>query len=193
MSKTVLFSSIDAALWFSEQATTDEVHLQPERLHRLLFLAQWVFAERFDGARLMPANFVVYNNMPIEVNVFRAFEGGHPILGAARVEIKVLQFLDEIWQYHGHSSLERIGKALQGNAVYARLTACEDGREISFAEMREIAAVEIETHAVAEEMKKSHPLNSSAEILPDGRVVETWSPRVVSRKSVYKIETIKRR
>ena len=176
-----------------EQATQDEVHLQPMRLQRLLFLAQLVFAERNQGAMLMPANFLVRNKLPVEANVFRVFEGGHPLLGRAHVPGHVAVFLDEIWQQRTMVSIRGIEQALLGNAAYRRVLKQGEGSEITFNNMREIAALEYQSHAVERVMGHNDPNNPNKETLPDGRTITAWAPRAVSAKKHFSIETIKSR
>lgn len=190
MPKPLSDSSVDVALWFMEQATADAVHLQPTRLQRLLFLAQLIFAERHQGAMLMPASFVIRGGLPVEANVFRVFESSHPLLGRARVPGHVAVFLDEIWQQRNRVSMRGIAEALQQNPAYRRIVQQGEGSEITFRDMREIAALEYQSHGVEAVMARN---DSDQETLPDGREIRAWSPRAVSGKKLFNIETIKRR
>ena len=193
MARPLSDSCVDVALWFMEQATGDEVHLQPIRLQRLLFLAQLVFAERHQGAMLMPANFVIRNGLPVEANIFRVFESTHPLLGRARVPGHVESFLDEVWQQRTVVSMRGIEEALHGNAAYRRVLKQGEGSEVTFNDMREIAALEYQSHAVERVMEKHDPHSSGEEVLSDGRKITAWTPRAVSGKKHFNIETIKRR
>lgn len=193
MSKPIAESCIDVALWFMEQATRDEVHLQPMRLQRLLFLAQLIFAERNQGAMLMPANFVVRQKFPIEANAFRVFEAGHPLLGRARISGHIEVFLDEIWQQRTTVSMRGIEQALLSNPAYRRVLKQGEGTELTFRDMREIAALEYQSHAIERVMERTDPMNPATETLPDGRKITAWAPRAVSAKKHFSIETIKRR
>ncbi len=192
MPKPLSDSSVDVALWFMEQATREGIHLQPMRLQRLLFLAQLVFAERHQSAMLMPANFVIRNGMPVEANVFRVFESTHPLLGRARVPGHVEMFLDEIWQQRAVVSMRGIEEALRENAAYCRILQQGEGSQITFNDMREIAALEYQSQAVESVMEQRDPNKISKEILSDGREIKAWSPRSISGKRLFTIETIKR-
>ena len=50
-------TALDVAIWFLDRARTDDSHLPFQKLHRLLYLAQSLFAAR-TGGLLMPAIFL---------------------------------------------------------------------------------------------------------------------------------------
>ena len=58
MRPTAVESGFEAAFWFLERALNDGEALQPQKLQRLLFLAQAYFGVAHAGAKLMPGIFV---------------------------------------------------------------------------------------------------------------------------------------
>ena len=79
---------------------------------------------------------------------------------------------------------------MRGNAAYRRVLKQGEGSEVTFNDMREIAALEYQSHAVERVMEKR---DSGEEVLSDGRKITAWAPRAVSAKKHFSIDTIKRR
>ena len=48
-------STLDVVFWFIDRGMADREYLQPQKLHRLLYLAQAYFAIANYGRKLMPA------------------------------------------------------------------------------------------------------------------------------------------
>ena len=71
-------SSFDVAHWFVEYARGEDGYLQAQKLQRLLWLAQGEYARAYHGRKLMPTIFIAHELGPVEPNVYRAFELGHP-------------------------------------------------------------------------------------------------------------------
>ena len=84
-------------------------------------------------------------------------------------------------------------QALLGNAVYRRISGQGEGSEVTFDDMRAIAALEYQSHVVVDAMQCGDPAIPQKESLPDSRVIKAWAPRVTSLKKHFSIETIKRR
>ena len=51
-------SAFDVAFWFADMALHDNEYMQPQKLQRLLFIAQGYYTVAFAGRKLMPAVFV---------------------------------------------------------------------------------------------------------------------------------------
>ena len=139
---TVTFSALDVALRLQEMATTEQQHLGAQRMQWLLFLAQMTFAERYQGACLMPAYFVTTQEGPNEPNVRRCFAAGNPLIGRAQVSSHVNVFLEELFARHHETILEKLHQALLDNPVYAALAQRGEGTEISFSALRQISRAE---------------------------------------------------
>jgi len=70
MLKPAIDSCFDVVFWLLDRALDDGEYLQPQKLHRLMFLAQAYFASAWHGEKLMPAVFVIGPEGPIEPTIF---------------------------------------------------------------------------------------------------------------------------
>ena len=130
-------SAFDVAFWFADTALEQNEYLQPQKLHRLLFLSQAYYAVAHDGAKLMPAVFVAEEMGPVEPNVYKAFSKGRPNMDAELfLPHEVETFLDNIWRRFGHQSAENLTRLARGTLAYKK--ALKRGRrgEISLEAMR---------------------------------------------------------
>lgn len=117
-------SAFDVALWFSDKALDDNEYLQPQKLHRLLFLSQAYFAAAFRGRSLMPAVFVAEEMGPIEPNLYKAFANGRPNVDVdAVLDDDVESFLDGIWGRFGHHSVEHLSRIVNQSTAYRKALA----------------------------------------------------------------------
>jgi uncharacterized phage-associated protein len=172
-------STIDIAFWFSDQALNENEYLQPQKLHRLLYLAQSFYAIAYDGKKLMPAVFVADDMGPIEPTIFQAFSRGRPdvdveLFLAPDVEL----FLTSIWRRFGHQKPEQLGRFTNNNAAYSLALRKGRGTEIPLPSM-------VSTFKAETEKKAVNPVQSAN---PDARVLRTqdgaavkvkaWAPRV---------------
>lgn len=112
-------SSFDVAFWFMERAAMDAQHLQPQKLHRLMYLAQAYFAVAYNGRLLMPAIFVATELGPIEPNVFRACAINPPAIEPMPMTEAVTHFLDSIWRKFGPHSADYLNKQVMTHAPFA--------------------------------------------------------------------------
>jgi hypothetical protein len=71
-------STLDVALWLLTRADFAGERLQPQKLQRLMYLAQAHYAGNGRGGKLMPATFLATDLGPIESNVYYLFEAGMP-------------------------------------------------------------------------------------------------------------------
>jgi uncharacterized phage-associated protein len=115
MATPAMDSSFDAANWFIERARNDGEYLQPQKLHRLLFLAQAYYAVAYNNNLLMPAVFVAEADGPIEPNVFRAYAIERPKLEPAKLAADVVHFLDSIWRRFGQHSTDHLSTMVAGH------------------------------------------------------------------------------
>ena len=78
-------SSFEVAFWFLDRAIEDGEYLQPQKLHRLLYLAQAYFGVLQNGLKLMPGmpvesfikteerTFVSYLTKPLQDHIAKAW------------------------------------------------------------------------------------------------------------------------
>ena len=73
-------NAFDIAFWFADTALNENEYLQPQKLQRLLFIAQSYYCIVQKGRKLMPAVFVADETGPMEPNVYMAFSRGRQTL-----------------------------------------------------------------------------------------------------------------
>jgi uncharacterized phage-associated protein len=123
-------SSFDIAYWFIDRALDDSEYLQPQKLHRLMYLAQAYFAVAYHGRMLMPAIFIADEFGPVEPNVFRACALQRPAIEAKALPEIVTHFLDGIWRRFGHHSAEFLSRQVSGHPPFGVALAAGAGSEI---------------------------------------------------------------
>ncbi|EKV30913.1 hypothetical protein C882_4250 [Caenispirillum salinarum AK4] len=129
-------SSFDVAFWMLDRALDDNEYLQPQKLHRLLYLAQAYFAVASRGRKLMPATFVADQMGPLEPTIYRAFENGRPDVETRRVPDDAKQLLDSVWRKFGAHSAEHLTKLTKNHAPYRDAIAANGpGEEITLKSM----------------------------------------------------------
>jgi len=143
-------STFDIALWFADTALEQNEYLQPQKLHRLMFLSQAYFAVAFNGSKLMPAVFVAEEMGPIEPNVFKAFAKGRPNIDAELfLPDDVENFLDSLWRRFGHHSAERMTKLCKETLAFKQALKKGRGTEITLEAMHLSFSRAEETPAVS--------------------------------------------
>ncbi len=112
-------NAFDVAFWFCDTALNNNEYLQPQKLQRLMFLAQGYHAAAHGGRRLMPAIFVASEMGPIEPHTYAAFAKGRP-----DIEVNLFMpegvepFLEGIWRRFGHISAERLTRMAKSTLAY---------------------------------------------------------------------------
>jgi uncharacterized phage-associated protein len=114
-----LENAFDVAFWFADTALNENEYLQPQKLQRLLFLAQANYSIAFNGSLLMPAFFVADEMGPLEPNIYMAFSRGRPEIDARLfLPHDVENFLDGIWNQFGQYSTDQLNKITMGSLAY---------------------------------------------------------------------------
>ncbi len=130
-------SAFDIAFWFADTALADNEYLQPQKLQRLLFLAQGYYAVATAGTKMMPAVFVADEMGPMEPNVYAAFSRGRPDID---VELflppEVDAFLQGVWRRFGHHSVEHLTRITKQTEAYRQAFRRGKGEEIPLHAMR---------------------------------------------------------
>ena len=115
----VVESTFDVALWFADTALEQNEYLQPQKLHRLLYLSQGYYAAAFGGSKLMPAVFVAEEMGPMEPNVYKAFAKGRPnIEPNIFLPDGVDHFLSSIWSRFGRNTPDRLSKMCKESVAF---------------------------------------------------------------------------
>ena len=132
-----LESAFDVAFWFCDQALNSNEYLQPQKLHRLLFLAQGYYAVAFEGRKLMPAVFVADEIGPLEPNVFKAFSRGRPDVDIDLfISAEIESYLRGIWNRFGHMQADRLTRLTKGTTAYKQAFRRGNRAEIPLDAMR---------------------------------------------------------
>lgn len=136
--RAILHTAFTAAFWFADKALARNEYLQPQKLQRLLFLAQACHAALYPGRALMPAVFVADEAGPVEPNVYAAFSQGRPDIGSeAAVPEEAELVLEEMWRRFGHLSCDHLGRLTREMPAYARAHRRGERSEISLESMRQ--------------------------------------------------------
>ena len=135
MVSPVVDSSFDVAYWFIDRALNENEYLQPQKLHRLMFLAQAYFAVAYNSRMLMPAIFVADEFGPLEPNVYRACAIQRPAIEPHKLPDNVVHFLDSIWRRFGANSADYLSRQVRGHAPFRDAVAKGPGSIISLESM----------------------------------------------------------
>ncbi len=112
-------SSFDIALWFSDTALEQNEYIQPQKLHRLMFLSQGYFSVAYGGRKLMPSVFVADEMGPIEPNIYKAYSKGTPnIEPDLFLPEDVEVFLSSIWRRFGNQDADRLTRLCKDTLAY---------------------------------------------------------------------------
>jgi uncharacterized phage-associated protein len=111
MLKLAVDSCFDVAFWLLDRTLDDGEYLQPQKMHRLMFLSKAYYASARYDEKLMPASFIIGPEGPIEPTVFRAIERGRPMADTSSLEEHVEHVLDSVWRQFGSKSVERLTKS----------------------------------------------------------------------------------
>lgn len=166
MPSSAASSTIDVAIWFSERARQDDEYMQPQKLQRLLYLAQGTFAGLNFGRKLMPATFIADETGPIEPNIFRLFEDGPPKMRPRNLAPEVENFLYEIWRRYSHHSTEYINQQIKYHDTYTRAIKRGVNEEIPFKDIVSFFTGQDDARKKKKAMVKTE----------DGRTLPKWTP-----------------
>jgi len=129
-------NAFDVAFFFADVALDQNEYLQPQKLQRLLFLAQAYYGVAFKR-KLMPAVFVADEMGPTEPNVHMAFSRGRPELDVELfLSHDTQDFLDRIWRRFGHMSVEQLTTMSKETSAYKKAIKRGPRAEMSWDEIR---------------------------------------------------------
>lgn len=130
-------SGFDVAFWFADTALEQNEYLQPQKLQRLLFLAQGYYAVLQNGRKLMPAVFVADELGPLEPNIYAGFSRGRPNIDVELfISHDIDSYLTSLWRRFGHASMERLNQITKGTSAYKQARAKGQRTEITLDAMR---------------------------------------------------------
>lgn len=184
MASAAVESSFDVAYWFVDRALNDNEYIQPQKLHRLMFLSQAYFAVAYNGRPLMPAVFVADQFGPIEPGVFRACSIQRPPIETMQMNEQVLGFLESVWRRFGGQSANALSQLVNSHPPYAEAIAKGARSEITLAAMvkfygRKNAATEPVKGSVIEAPPLEQVVRPKIMVSQSGKpvAVKKWSPK----------------
>lgn len=137
MRPTAVDSSFEVAFWFLDRAVEDGEYLQPQKLHRLMYLAQAYFGVLQNGWKLMPATFIAKEEGPVEPTLYKALTRGRPVVEVAPIDEVPRHVLDSVWRQFGAHSVDYLDKMIRRHPPYADALALGPATEISLESMIE--------------------------------------------------------
>ena len=137
MPQTAVDSSFEVAFWFLDRGVEDGEYLQPQKLHRLMYLAQAYFGALQNGAKLMPATFIAKEEGPVEPTMYKAMARGRPMVDFAPIDEVPRHVLDIVWRQFGAHSVDYLDKMIRRHPPFADALAAGLGSEISLEAMIE--------------------------------------------------------
>lgn len=135
MASAAVESSFDVAYWLIDRALDENEYLQPQKMHRLMFLSQAYFAVAYHGRMLMPTVFVADEFGPMDPNIFRACAIQRPPIEPIPLPEMVTLFLDSIWRRFGSHSSEALSRQVKGHTPYREAWAKGPRSEITLKAM----------------------------------------------------------
>ncbi len=174
-------TAFDVAFWFADTALSSNEYLQPQKLHRLMFLAQAYYSLAFEGRNLMPAVFVADDVGPIEPNVYAAFAKGRPDVD---IELflpeEVEGFLQNIWRRFGHFSVDKLTSLTKDTPACKQARSKGHRAEIDIGAMRRSLLQSTEAPGVNQVVKPKVLRTQSGRPV----TVQTWNPKTVDPRVV---------
>ena len=162
MTVPVVKSTLDVALWFFDQGRREDLHVPAQKLQRLLWIAQALYAAETHGRMLMPAVFIAEETGPTEPTVFHIFEDSRPPIAINKMTPEAENFLHRIWRKYGHHSAEYLNRMMAHSDVYRRAWRKEPGTVIPF-------------NAIVDHFTKKPSADSQVKT-QDGRILRKWVP-----------------
>jgi uncharacterized phage-associated protein len=166
-------STLDVALWLMARADSAVERLQPDKLQRLLYLAQAHYAGAHEGAKLMPAVFLATELGPLEPNIFYLLQGGEPKMVYADPSGAVEEFLMGLWDRYGPRPAEDLLTTIAADGAYALALKAGRNTEIMSAGYGGKSAVKVRGGA--------KPAPEPSYWTPEGKRATKWIPGVAPR------------
>lgn len=174
-------SAFDVALWLFDKSSENHEYLQPQKLQRLLFLAQAYYAVVHQGRPLMPAVFLADEMGPVEPNIFLAFSRGRPDVDVMPyLPHSVETLLDSVWRRYGRYPTERLTNLAKQTPAYRDALAKGERTEVTLEAMRRAFA------SKEESLKPEGPAHGRTLRSQDGRTVQVkaWRPPAAPVKAL---------
>ncbi|WP_341910399.1 hypothetical protein [Ferrovibrio terrae] len=124
-------SGIDVSFWLLERAATERITMSLPKLRWLLYLAQAHYAIAREGAKLMPATFLVGDDGPIEPTLDLVFQAGIENPWTPSLSETSEAFLEGFWKRFGVLPAVALHKLVVGDPAWRKAQENGPGSEIS--------------------------------------------------------------
>lgn len=155
-------SGIDVSFWLLERAASERIAMSLPKLRWLLYLAQAHYAIARDGAKLMPATFLVGDDGPIEPTLDLVFQAGIENPWSPTLSDTAEAFLEGFWKRFGALPAIALHKLVIGDPAWRKAQENGPGSEIAVDLHR--PAAPRPTGAVGR--TSAHPVSSGARRQP---------------------------
>lgn len=123
-------SGIDVSFWLLERAASERIAMSLPKLRWLLYLAQAHYAIAREGAKLMPATFVVGEDGPLEPTLDLVFQAGLENPWSPALSETAEGFLEGFWKRFGALPTVALHKLVLGDPSWKRAQENGPGSEI---------------------------------------------------------------
>lgn len=124
-------SGIDVSFWLLERAASERIAMSLPKLRWLLYLAQAHYAIARDGAKLMPATFLVGDDGPIEPTLDLVFQAGIENPWSPALSETAEAFLEGFWKRFGALPAIALHKLVVGDPAWRKAQENGPGSEIA--------------------------------------------------------------
>lgn len=135
MKPPICDSVFDTVFWFLDRALEDGEYLQPQKMQRLMYLAQAYWGAVSRGQRLIPCVFVTSTVGPIEPTSWRVLEQGRPFIDHKTPDPQIKHFLDSVWRRFGAHSPEHLARLVMSHPPYIEALEVGPRAEITLESM----------------------------------------------------------
>lgn len=124
-------SGIDVSFWLLERAAAERITMSLPKLRWLLYLAQAHYAIAREGAKLMPATFLVGDDGPVEPTLDLVFQAGIENPWTPNLSETAEAFLDAFWKRFGILPAVALHKLVVGDPAWRKAQENGPGSEIA--------------------------------------------------------------
>jgi uncharacterized phage-associated protein len=132
-------SGIDVSFWLLERAASERIAMSLPKLRWLLYLAQAHYAIARDGAKLMPATFLVGDDGPIEPTLDLVFQAGIENPWTPTLSETAESFLEGFWKRFGALPAIALHKLVIGDPAWRKAQENGPGSEIAVENHRHVS------------------------------------------------------
>ncbi len=173
-------SSIDIAYWFFNKAIEEKIELEDIKLHQILYLSQSYFTVIYEDELLMPSLFLASINGAIEPQLARILENGKPYIQTPKLPVKVVSFLESIWNKYKNLSQEEIVNLTTNQLPYIQAMETGELTPIDFEYIKEFYKTMSGTTQPASMFSKKRKTKLLMSYTGKPVEVKKWEPKRVN-------------